>query len=636
MRALRRRRRPTPAAAAYACVEIGPGNERQIRCSKAREPAPSYLLIANRRAPAMSPRSRRMPTPAVTMGWSRLRFTTSRSSGTSIGSRYSASRSMVRPSAVADAVCNRYSARYSGTKTKIGASRARRAKNSSSGVLMSGLNCKRLTSLVRMAQADIAILFRQTAAAGFASGPAASRSRPYCRVMADPSAARWPVHVDDVVIGKHDRDGCRRLRQHLSGKIRQQAIVVADDGDELSAGVCGDEVPVSGEAYPLGRLQVANARIRGGHTLRPRTELSAATVVANHDVDIVDSLRLCRCDSLAQKREPVVCRNADGESRRGQIRSSPGFRILETTLPPARAWDSDAPSSASRNALASRPPANPVSLPVAPITRWHGVTIEIGFLPFAAPTARTASGLPICLRDLAVRSRFAERDRQQRVPDFSLEHRAPRVQRHREARPAAGEILFELTLGLHDDRVLVAGAVDIQPHATRPVALPQELLPAHRRSRRASTCRRASPSICKHIAWLCSSLPLPLVHAPFVLNSRHDKRGGAAITRHFRPPIPCGCHVRKRLVKWLYGPVSWVHGPGPEALQGVGSSRPALRWRLLRRRDIDWHLLPSDLPGEDTQGCQLPVLRLRAGDRTGRLPSLPEVPARARSWQRSR
>ena len=178
----------------------------------------------------------------------------------------------------------------------------------------------------------------------------------------------------------------------------------------------------------------------------------------------VDSLRLCRCDSLAQKREPVVCRNADGESRRGQIRSSPGFRILETTLPLARAWDSDAPSSASRNALASRPPAKPVSLPVAPITRWHGVTIEMGFLPLAAPTARTASGCPILPATWPYGSRFPERDGQERVPDLALKGGAPWVQRHRESRPAAGEIFLELTLGLHDDRMLVAGAVDLQPY----------------------------------------------------------------------------------------------------------------------------------------------------------------------------
>ena len=54
-------------------------------------------------------------------------------------------------------------------------------------------------------------------------------------------------------------------------------------------------------------------------------------------------------------------------------------------------------SSRNNNAFASSPPANPVNFPDAPITRWHGATIDIGFFPFAAPTARTALGLPICM-----------------------------------------------------------------------------------------------------------------------------------------------------------------------------------------------------------------------------------------------
>lgn len=54
------------------------------------------------------------------------------------------------------------------------------------------------------------------------------------------------------------------------------------------------------------------------------------------------------------------------------------------------------PSKASKRALASSPPANPVNLPVEPITRWHGAIMEMGFFPLAAPTARTAFGFFIC------------------------------------------------------------------------------------------------------------------------------------------------------------------------------------------------------------------------------------------------
>ena len=52
-------------------------------------------------------------------------------------------------------------------------------------------------------------------------------------------------------------------------------------------------------------------------------------------------------------------------------------------------------SSASRNSFLSRPPPYPVSRPSAPITRWQGMTMAMGFLWFAEPTARAACGAPI-------------------------------------------------------------------------------------------------------------------------------------------------------------------------------------------------------------------------------------------------
>ena len=41
--------------------------------------------------------------------------------------------------------------------------------------------------------------------------------------------------------------------------------------------------------------------------------------------------------------------------------------------------------------MRGRPPAYPVSVPFAPITRWHGMTIGIGLRPFASPTALEAA-----------------------------------------------------------------------------------------------------------------------------------------------------------------------------------------------------------------------------------------------------
>ena len=48
-------------------------------------------------------------------------------------------------------------------------------------------------------------------------------------------------------------------------------------------------------------------------------------------------------------------------------------------------------SWSSSQRLACSPPAYPVRSPSAPITRWHGVTIAIGLLPLAMPTAREAT-----------------------------------------------------------------------------------------------------------------------------------------------------------------------------------------------------------------------------------------------------
>src|SRR5437763_8150553 len=43
-------------------------------------------------------------------------------------------------------------------------------------------------------------------------------------------------------------------------------------------------------------------------------------------------------------------------------------------------------SRASSRALISSPPANPVSAPLDPMTRWQGATIDRGLRPFAPPT----------------------------------------------------------------------------------------------------------------------------------------------------------------------------------------------------------------------------------------------------------
>ena len=52
------------------------------------------------------------------------------------------------------------------------------------------------------------------------------------------------------------------------------------------------------------------------------------------------------------------------------------------------------PSCSRSQRLRPRPPAKPVRAPFAPTTRWQGTMMLHGFIPTAAPTARTALGLP--------------------------------------------------------------------------------------------------------------------------------------------------------------------------------------------------------------------------------------------------
>ena len=55
------------------------------------------------------------------------------------------------------------------------------------------------------------------------------------------------------------------------------------------------------------------------------------------------------------------------------------------------------PSKRKRKALVSLPPAKPVRLPLAPMTRWHGMINGMGLRPLAAPTAREALGRSMTL-----------------------------------------------------------------------------------------------------------------------------------------------------------------------------------------------------------------------------------------------
>ena len=90
------------------------------------------------------------------------------------------------------------------------------------------------------------------------------------------------------------------------------------------------------------------------------------------------------------------------------------------------------------------------------MTRWHGITIGIGLLPLARPTAREAALVraePV--GDLAVRRGLAVADLAQLAPHLLLEHRADRGEREVELLEVAGEVRRQLAGGLDEQRVLV-------------------------------------------------------------------------------------------------------------------------------------------------------------------------------------
>ena len=62
-------------------------------------------------------------------------------------------------------------------------------------------------------------------------------------------------------------------------------------------------------------------------------------------------------------------------------------------------------------------------------------------------------------------------------------------------------------------------------------------------------------------------------------------------------------------------------------LPGASRARCALRRQAVRRRDVDGHLLPADLPRADAGAAQLPLLRLAGAGRGRGVPPVPEVPA---------
>jgi hypothetical protein len=124
--------------------------------------------------------------------------------------------------------------------------------------------------------------------------------------------------------------------------------------------------------------------------------------------------------------------------------------------------------------LVSRPPANPVSLPLDPITRWHGMMMETGFRPMAARTARAASGRPIMPGYLSIARGLAEGNSRQRPPDFPLKISAGEIELQGKFLEFAREVIVELAFRFAKHRMIFVFHQRCEPDSFRIVVFPQD------------------------------------------------------------------------------------------------------------------------------------------------------------------
>ncbi len=100
----------------------------------------------------------------------------------------------------------------------------------------------------------------------------------------------------------------------------------------------------------------------------------------------------------------------------------------------------------------SSPPPYPVSVPLAPMTRWQGTITAIGLRPLASPTARDAPGLPSLSGELAVADGLTVGNLLQLGPHPALEIGAVEPDRNLELRECAGKVGVELAGHLGEPR----------------------------------------------------------------------------------------------------------------------------------------------------------------------------------------
>src|SRR5262249_5926820 len=140
----------------------------------------------------------------------------------------------------------------------------------------------------------------------------------------------------------------------------------------------------------------------------------------------------------------------------GRTSSGPHRRSRRPRAPAGWAWPPPRPRSRG-------------ACPAAPRRGGPGRRRRPGARRVAPPPAHGPHGgrAADLARQLPIGAGFAERDREQRVPDLLLERGTAIIELHGERLPLAGEILAELAFGLDEHGVV--GGLDggLQPHAIR-------------------------------------------------------------------------------------------------------------------------------------------------------------------------
>ncbi|MEZ5249327.1 MAG: hypothetical protein R2713_09005 [Ilumatobacteraceae bacterium] len=334
---------------------------------------------------------------------------------------------------------------------------------------------------------------------------------------------------------------------------------------------------IAGEAAASVMLSPRPEARRGGGSLPPP---SRAAVV----LSVKPTTRPARRKAAKERKQ------AEARARREQVAKAAtgpgtthaGAHAHAQRMRPERSAGRDTRRSwSSSHAFWSSPPANPVSAPVLPTTRWHGTMMLIGLRPFAAPTARALFGSPsACL--LAVSSSSRCRGSSAAPPRRLLERRTHRIERYVELRRSPAKYsrnwVHREARGSGTVVVGIAGAACIAaaaPRAARRCPGRANVLPGHNTNRTpvAVAPMESTPTgVSRGFVVATRSVPAA---------RRGSRRVRGSEVRHRGAPSRLEVAGARRGTRR----VGWVDAAGVAGVAGVAAgSRLRHRWCSIRAR----------------------------------------------------